>query len=168
MRGYVHKHLASVAMKIFLDLYFRMKYASKLILYSSVLLTNPGATRTFCGAAKEFCWCFRQHNQRVNLSKVIHLNSPELACLKWPRRFALCHFMFELLKNQSADTEANMIPQREPSGSKILEGPMFHLITVLCGAINREHWFRRIRRSLKSWPLLENLKMRHKFRSISV
>ena len=30
----------------------RKKVASKLILYSSVLLTNPGATRTFCGAAK--------------------------------------------------------------------------------------------------------------------
>ena len=28
------------------------KVASKLILYSSVLLTNPGATRTFCRAAK--------------------------------------------------------------------------------------------------------------------
>ena len=30
----------------------REKVASKLIPYSSVLLTNPGATRTFCGAAK--------------------------------------------------------------------------------------------------------------------
>ena len=28
----------------------REKVASKLILYSSVLLTNPGATRTFCGS----------------------------------------------------------------------------------------------------------------------
>ena len=75
----------------------------------------------------------------MNLSKVIHLNSPELACLKWPRRFALCHFMFELLKNQSADTEANMIPPRELSSSKILERPMFHLITALCWEINCEH-----------------------------